>query len=103
MKKLFKDTESLDNKKIFNELTPLYKNANCINCPTEWFFPNIQKGRPSQVPGSNLFKAYSTCADCKVKKECFDFATKHKCVGVWGGKLFSDSKRRNASRTKHTK
>ncbi len=93
----------INNEEMNKELEPLYKNANCTNCPTEWFFPSIQKGRPSEMPGSNLFKAYSVCADCTVKKECFNFATKYKCVGVWGGKLFSDSKRRNASRQKHTK
>jgi hypothetical protein len=92
-----------NNEHMTKELEQLYKKANCINCPTEWFFPNIQKGRPSDKPGTNLFKAYSVCADCTVKKECFDFAVKYKCIGVWGGKLFSDSKRRNATKIKHTK
>lgn len=92
-----------NNKDMTKELEPLYKKANCINCPTEWFFPNTQKGRPSSKPGTNLFKAYAVCADCTVKKECLNFAVKYKCIGVWGGKLLSDSKSRNATRKKHTK
>ena len=76
---------------ISKELEPIYKNANCINCPSEWFFPEPgNRGKPSVRPGSNLFNAFTLCSDCKVRKECFNFAYKHRCVGVWGGQLFTD-------------
>jgi hypothetical protein len=92
-----------NNEHMTKELEQLYKKANCTDSPSEWFFPAIQKGRPSEKPGSNLYKAYSVCADCTVKKECLNFAVKYKCIGVWGGKLFSDNKRHNATKIKHTK
>ena len=62
------------NEDMSKELDPIYKKANCTDSPSEWFFPAIQKGRPSDKPGSNLYKAYSVCANCKVKKECLDFS-----------------------------
>lgn len=80
---------SLSSEDIFDELTPIYKYANCDGCPSAWFFPPDGRGGLSVKPGSNLFNGFTTCASCRVKQECFDFASKHKCVGVWGGKLFT--------------
>lgn len=88
------------NEDMTKELNPIYKKANCTNAPTEWFFPTIKKGKPSSKPGSNLYKAYSVCADCKVKKECLNFAIKYNCVGVWGGIFFSTTLKRKTIKTK---
>ena len=76
------------------ELEQIYKSANCTNCPSEWFFPTIGKGKPSTKPGSPVYNAFATCADCNVVDLCKEFATKYKCVGIWGGQLFSLHKRR---------
>ena len=88
------------NEDMSKELDPIYKKANCTDSPSEWFFPAIQKGRPSDKPGSNLYKAYSVCANCKVKKECLDFAIKYDCVGVWGETFFSTILKRKANNIK---
>ena len=89
------EKQQLRDENISKELEPIYKNANCINCSSEWFFPTIGKGKPSTKPGSPLYNAFALCADCKVIDLCKEFAIKHKCVGVWGGKLFSLHKRRD--------
>ncbi len=102
MKKLFKDAESLRYEKVFEELTPIYKDANCTNCPTEWFFPPDGRGKTSVAPGSNLFNAFSVCAECKVKEQCFTFAKRYRCIGVWGGKLFTASGRVSPLKIKGT-
>ena len=79
----------LRDENISKELDPIYKNANCLNCPSEWFFPENTKGKLSVKPGSNLFNAFTICNSCKVKTQCFNFANTHHCVGVWGGRLFT--------------
>jgi hypothetical protein len=85
--------KDLKNEKISKELNPIYKYANCTNCPSDWFFPPDGKGgRISISPGSNLYNAFKTCNECKVKQECFNFAKEYDCVGVWGGRLFTHRK-----------
>ena len=79
----------LRDENIKKELDHLHKYANCINCPSNWFFPPNKKGGISVAPGSDLFNAFSICNECSVKQECFNFARNHECVGVWGGKLFT--------------
>jgi len=87
------DLKNAKSKEIAKELNPLYKYANCVDCPTDWFFPpNKRGGKHKANPGSDLFNAFTTCNGCKVKDECFNFAKKHGCVGVWGGKLFIGGK-----------
>jgi hypothetical protein len=87
------DLKNAKSKEIAKELDPLYKYANCVDCPTEWFFPLEKRGGKYKAePGSSLFNAFTTCNECKVKDECFNFAKKHGCVGVWGGKLFIGGK-----------
>lgn len=81
--------KELKNENISKELNPIYLHANCKDCPSDWFFPPESKGRLSVKPGSNLYNAFATCNDCKVKTECFNFAKEHSCVGVWGGTLFT--------------
>ena len=82
----------LQNENISEELEPIYEKANCVDCPSEWFFPLNTKGKLSVKPGSPLYNAFATCNNCKVKTKCFNFAKKHSCVGVWGGRLFTFSK-----------
>ena len=87
------DLKNAKSEEVAKELKPLYKYANCVDCPTDWFFPLEKRGGKYKAnPGSSLFNAFSTCNECKVKQECFDFAKKHGCVGVWGGKLFISGK-----------
>ena len=74
---------------INNELDVIHKHANCIGCPTSWFFPEPNVRRMSTQYGSDGYNAYMTCKDCKVQAECFAFAEKHGCVGVWGGWRFT--------------
>ncbi len=74
---------------MVDELGIIYRNANCDGCPTEWFFPPIGKGQMIFKPGTLLHSALSTCADCVVMEECYAFAKKHKCTGVWGGAYFN--------------
>ena len=33
--------EEILSEEMFNELKPIYADANCKNCPSEWFFPAI--------------------------------------------------------------
>ena len=87
------DLKNAKSEEIAKELNPLYKYANCVDCPTDWFFPPDRRGGKHVAnPGSNLFNAFTTCNGCKVKEECFNFAKKHGCVGVWGGRLFTHRK-----------
>ena len=87
------DLKNAKSEEVAKELKPLYKYANCVDCPTDWFFPLEKRGGKYKAnPGSDLFNAFSTCNECKVKQECFVFAKKHGCVGVWGGKLFISGK-----------
>jgi hypothetical protein len=81
--------KKLLNEQITKELKVIYADANCTNCPSEWFFPENKKGGVSAAPGSNLHCAFLTCNECKVKTECFNFARTYDCVGVWGGRLFT--------------
>jgi len=91
-------TKTNKEKKLLNEqmtenLETIYANANCTNCPSDWFFPpDGRGGRLSISPGSNLYNAFKTCNECKVKEKCFNFAKEHDCVGVWGGRLFTHRK-----------
>ena len=81
------DSKNAKSEEIANELHPIYKYANCVDCPSDWFFPPDKRGgRHNARPGSDLFNAFSTC------NECFDFAKKYGCVGVWGGRLFTHRK-----------
>ena len=87
------DSKNAKSEEVAKELHPIYKYANCVDCPSDWFFPPDKRGgKHTAKPGSSLFNAFSTCNECKVKQECFDFAKKHGCVGVWGGKLFISGK-----------
>ena len=71
------------------ELAIIYANANCKNCPSEWFFPESTRGKLPVVPGSNLHSGFATCNECVVKTECFNLANAHDCLGIWGGRLFT--------------
>ena len=87
------DSKNAKSEEIVNELHPIYKYAKFVDCPSDWFFPPDKRGgRHNARPGSDLFNAFSTCNECKVKEECFNFAKKQGCVGVWGGKLFTHRK-----------
>ena len=87
------DSKNAKSEEVAKELHPIYKYANCVDCPTDWFFPLEKRGGKYKAePGSSLFNAFTTCNECKVKDECFNFAKKHGCVGVWGGKLFISGK-----------
>ena len=91
MKRLSAKYRSLMGSDMNRELEPIYANANCVNCPSDWFFPPAEtKGRMSIQPGSNLHCALVTCNECKVKQKCFDFANAHGCMGVWGGRIFTE-------------
>ena len=37
--------EQILSEEMYNELKPIYADANCKNCPSEWFFPAITKGK----------------------------------------------------------
>jgi len=75
---------------IDKELEKINKHANCVGCPSSWFFPDdSQGGQPKIKPGSDTYNAYMTCKVCVVKDECLAFARTHKCVGIWGGKRFN--------------
>ncbi len=76
---------------MIKELKEINTNSNCKGAPSEWFFPEQKKGTPSCKPGTNLYKAFTTCNNCTVKEKCLTFAVKHNCVGVWGGKYLSYS------------
>ncbi len=80
--------EQLLSEEMLNELKPIYADANCTNCPTEWFFPAVTKGKIPSGPGTNLYNAKQICKECKVKEQCYEFAYKHRCLGVWGGVMF---------------
>lgn len=89
-------TKTNEEKRLLNEqatkdLKTIYANANCTNCPSDWFFPKNTRGRIRISEGSNLHCAFATCNGCKVKTECFNFAKENSCVGVWGGRLFTFS------------
>lgn len=88
MKKKLEE-EKLFDKEMSQNLKVIYANANCTNCPTEWFFPENVRGKMPIYPGSNLHCAFSVCNECKVKTECFNFAKANSCIGVWGGRLFT--------------
>ncbi len=85
---------------MINELKVIYENANCKGCPSKWFFPEIGKGQMIDKPGTPLHSALSVCGDCKIIKECFTFAKKHKCIGVWGGAYFNVLGKPNKKRIK---
>lgn len=85
LEKLFENK----NKNMTADLKIIYNNANCTNQPPEWFFPQEGKGGLSCKPGTPLHNAFTLCNACKIKQECFNFAKNYKCVGVWGGRLFT--------------
>ena len=89
MRKLTAKARKLLDPDMNKELAPIYAEANCKDCPSEWFFPEIVKGRMSIQPGSNLHCALLTCNECKVKQKCFDFADRNGCIGIWGGRIFN--------------
>lgn len=68
------------------ELNVIYKKAACTGCPSEYFFPGPYKGRIAK--NSPVWHGLKICSSCQVKQECYNFAAKHKCIGVWGGVLF---------------
>ena len=35
--------EEILSEEMFNELKPIYADANCKNCPSEWFFTTLNK------------------------------------------------------------
>lgn len=74
---------------MVNEHQIICKNANCEGCPSEWFFPDIGRGGVSHKYGTPLHKGLTTCSNCTVIKECYNFAVKHECIGVWGGVYFN--------------
>jgi len=56
------DLKNAKSKEIAKELDPLYKYANCVDCPTDWFFPLEKRGGKYKAePGSSLFNAFTTC------------------------------------------
>jgi WhiB family redox-sensing transcriptional regulator len=58
-------------------------NAKCVGM-TEVFFP--KQGMSIDSRRQNVKIAQSVCAECTVRKECFNFAKKNDEVdGVWGG------------------
>lgn len=85
--------EAILTEEMYNELKPIHANANCKNCPSDWFFPAVTKGRIPTGPGTNIYNAKQICSKCKVKEECYDFAYKHRCLGIWGGVLFGSYRR----------
>lgn len=50
--------------------------ARCRDTDTEVFFD------PERYP-----EAFAVCGGCEVSSECYNFASKHDAVGVWGGRL----------------
>ena len=91
MRRLSAKYRSLMDSDMTKELEPIYARANCKGCPSNWFFPPTEvRGRMSVQPGSNLHCGLVTCNGCKVKQKCFDFANAHGCMGVWGGRLFTE-------------
>ena len=83
------EKEKLFSEQMTKDLKVIYANANCTNCPSEWFFPENVRGKMPIYQGSNLHCAFATCNGCKVKTECFNFAKENSCIGVWGGRLFT--------------
>lgn len=85
-------THKLFSNDMLKEHPAIMAKANCLDCPPEWFFPVIPKGRMGPGPRDALRKAKQTCNECPVQEKCYDFAVKHRCLGVWGGHLFSFNK-----------
>jgi len=68
------------------QLKVIYDGAACTNCPSDWFFPEMTKGKiPKDSP---VWLGLECCSRCAVRQECYDFASEQKCLGVWGGVLF---------------
>ena len=38
------DLKNAKSEEVAKELKPLYKYANCVDCPTDWFFPLEKRG-----------------------------------------------------------
>ena len=87
------EEKKLLNEQMTEELKVIYADANCTNCPSEWFFPAITKGKIPSGPGTNVYNAKQICGECKVQKECYNFAYKHHCIGVWGGVVFGSHRK----------
>jgi hypothetical protein len=58
------------------------------------FFQPSQQGKDSyRGPGTNIYNAKQICGECRVQKECYNFAYKHHCLGVWGGVVFGSERK----------
>jgi WhiB family redox-sensing transcriptional regulator len=65
--------------------------ANCIGVATSLFFP--ERGESHAEP-------QAVCAGCEVKRECLDYAMRHRIqTGIWGGE--SERARRRLRRERN--
>ncbi len=66
-------------------MLPFSNDAACLGSDTNQFF--ISTGESSKP-------AKAICKDCKVRKECLDWAIKYKITfGVWGGKTVRERRK----------
>jgi WhiB family transcriptional regulator, redox-sensing transcriptional regulator len=64
--------------------------AACQTVSTELFFPDTETG-PARM---QMVRAKAICANCRVRRDCLDYAiSTHQVHGVWGG--LSESERRS--------
>ena len=62
----------------FLDIPAWYKDANCKGSNQDDFFPER---------GSSTVIAKKICSECKVQKECLEYAVERKeRFGIWGGK-----------------
>ena len=39
--------------------------------------------------GANATEGRKCCTSCTVRQECYDYALANKCIGLWGGVMFT--------------
>lgn len=70
--------------------------AKCKNLGTRDFYGSVKSGEDRRPL---IARAVAVCAQCEVRKECFNFAKKNgEQFGVWGGIDFFISKKQKKRR-----